>query len=441
MELPPHDELAERCVIGSVMMEPDASMFIASSLKISTEHFYVPANAILWKSILTVRAAGKPVSIVSILADLRDNKMLDMVGGQPYIESTVDDTPTSAHMEYYCKVLHKKFLARKGQEIVRRTAEELYRSPEPNTTLAQGALSLMQLAESLTSSRRKEDISAEQKAAWENASKGGYSGIPTPWNNINARFQGLQNGAVTLLAGRGGRGKSSMLATWGHFLGGMGYKVGWLPLEDGCRRTWARISGIEGNFSTFRLDTGKADNDLLATAFESLDRVQSWPIFLEDQPMTVEQICAWATMQKAKNGIDVLFVDAFKDIMRDDHDVLGDNQCSQQLAALAKRLYIPILVNHHVRKQGVDPKQQYSKLTEQDIRGSGRLSDDARQIIILQNYVDNGIDKYSFHIIKNNYGPVGEYPLIRLSNISKFVEPITRTVPAIAAQHVPYHEE
>lgn len=439
-KIPPSSEEAERAVLGSILVDPDRCIHIAVSNGITEDAFYAPSNKAIWKCINSLAASGKPVNIVSVGQEARDSGILEIIGGQGTIESLVDSTPTSAHIEYYSDIVIQKFLARSAQDISRKLVHELDNTQSPQNSIASAALEMMRLSESKAGTKKKEDIIEEQKSTWTIAAKGGSCGIPTPWNNINARFQGLQNGAMTLLAGRGGRGKSSIMATWCHFLAGMGYRVAWLPLEDGCRRTWARVAGIEGNFSTFKLDIGQADDQLLKLAGDSLDTVKSWPIFMEDQPMTIEQICAWATMQKAKNKIDVLFLDAFKDILREDHDVLGDNQCSQQIAAMAKRLNIPILVNHHVRKQNTtDPRQQVVKLTEQDIRGSGRLSDDARQIIILQNYVENGIDKYAFHIIKNNYGPVGEYPMIRLSNISKFIEPPVFAKP-VAKMGLPYSD-
>lgn len=420
---PPNSVEAEMAVIGSLLMDNARCNLIISEYGITEDHFYTPSNRMVFSAINHLLRSSRPADITTVCQELKDDGKLDLVGGINGVSSIIDATPTSAHAEYYAKILDDKYIARTAQRIIQGGGINLSEAKEPRVLVSDIALDLMRMSDKASKSKKVEVLNAEQKTSWVNASKGVPVGIPTPWDNINSRFQGLQPSAVTLLAGRGGRGKSAIMATWGHFLGGMGYKVGWLPLEDGCKRTWGRVAGIDGGFSTFRLDTGNGDAELLDLAFKSLDRVQSWPIFMEDTPMTVEQICAWATMQKTKNAIDVLFIDAFKDILREDHDVLGDNKCSQLIAALAKRLDIPILINHHVRKAGADPRAQPTKLTEQDIRGSGRLSDDSRQILILQNYVEDGYDKYELDIIKNNYGPTGSYPLIRLSNISKFVQP------------------
>lgn len=422
--VPPNSSEAEAGVLGSLLLDSDNCLPIASDFGLTVDHFYSPANRYIFEAIYFLSKSGRPIDILTVSQALRDKGLLEKIGGQSAVEAIVAATPTSAHCEYYCKILTDKYISRTAQLIERESSEVLSTCKDPSAVVAETALALMRLSEGQSRGKKKEDARNEQLASWKAAMTGGTSGIPTPWVRINERFQGLQKGAVTLLAGRGGRGKSSMMATWGHFLGGIGVKLAWLPLEDGCRRTWARVAGIEGDFSTFELDIGKADSDTLELARESFDRVQTWPIFMEDKPMTVEQICLWATMQKTKHDIDVLFIDAFKDILRDDHDVLGDNRCSQQIVALAKRLDIPILVNNHVRKQGVDPRQTQTRITEQDIRGSGRIGDDARQIVILQNWVEGSIDRYEFDIIKNNYGPTGRYPLIRISNRAKWIEPL-----------------
>ena len=85
---------------------------------------------------------------------------------------------------------------------------------------------------------------------------------------------------------------------------------------------------------------------------------------------------------------------------------------------------------HHIRKTDSDGKHGGGAwLGIEDIRGSGRISDDARQILILQNVVDTagGQEKmrYYMHIAKNSHGPESgkdEFEMTRVSNRCKFIE-------------------
>lgn len=423
-KVPPNSEEAERCLLGCILIDSDRALPLAIEKKIEVESFYNPSHRTIYEAILALHRLGRPIQLISVADYLKDFGLLDRVGGLGQVESLINEVATVEHTGYFITQVLNKWLARKGQDVARDTISSLYVEQEPEEVLASQALSLMELADYKQTSENKNDIRDGIIDAWSRAINGGTSGIPTPWDRVNARFQGAQPGAVTAIAGRGGIGKSSVFATWCHFLGKKGKRVSWLPFEDGSRRTWARVAGIEGDFSTFELDIGNADYDLLAHAKESLDKVQTWPIFIEDRPMTVEQICAWATSQKIRNKVEILFIDAFKDIMRDKHDVESDNRVSQQLAALAKRLHIPIVVNHHVRKVDTQHNPNSTKLTGADIRGSGRIYDDARQVVAIQAWIDNGTWKYSWDIIKNNYGPTGDYELIRVSNRNKWIEPL-----------------
>jgi replicative DNA helicase len=198
--------------------------------------------------------------------------------------------------------------------------------------------------------------------------------------------------------------------------------VAWLPFEDGLDRTYARLSSIDGEFSSFQLDVGNATPEELETAQYHLDRVLALPIFMEERHMYADQIFSWTMRQVAVNGIGVLFLDAWKDILRKKHDLGEDEAMSRTMCELARRAGIPVVINHHVRK-GIAGEDR-SDLSEADIRGTGQIANDARQIIILQNRLAaDGQEEFEFDLAKNSYGPTGRYPMVRVSKFNKWVEP------------------
>jgi hypothetical protein len=84
---PPHDEAAERAVLGAMMTSPQA---ITDVLPILTPtDFHRPAHELIYTAIADLRAAGNPADAVTVCAHLIDRKELPRVGGAPYLHDLI----------------------------------------------------------------------------------------------------------------------------------------------------------------------------------------------------------------------------------------------------------------------------------------------------------------------------------------------------------------
>lgn len=415
----------ETGVIGCLVIDANRTLAECADAGVKEDWFGDSIARVLFKEVERMQQTGKPVGLINIAAHLRETNKYHEDAVQA-AEHAYEQTPTIEHVAHYIGGLRRDYLRRLAKE---RCAELCSRidGESPEDCIVDIS---KQLLDATVFISRKDigSIREDLKDKWRRAASGDTSGIPSPWRTFNKRFGGLHPGTVTLFAGRGGKGKSSAIATWAEFLGGLGVRVGWKPLEDGVERTFARLSSINGEFSTFQLDSGNVPPDELDDFLENADRsmqcVQQMPIFMDDRYMTIEQIFAWTIRMKAVHDIQVLFIDAFKDILRKKRDLSEDEHISRTICELARRANIPILVNHHVRKGSVD-SNDYDRLTFEDIRSSGQIANDARQIILLQNMrAGDGTEVFEFEIAKNNYGPTGTFPMIRMSKFTKWIEPI-----------------
>jgi len=144
--------------------------------------------------------------------------------------------------------------------------------------------------------------------------------------------------------------------------------------------------------------------------------------------MSAEEVMAWAIHQVSKNKIQVLIVDAFKDLKRKSRDTSEDDAMSQTICELASRLNISVWIDHHVRKE-YNAKEGLKKLTSDDIRGSGNITNDARQVIVAQSWMDEaGQTRFSFDGVKNNSGPSGwSVEMDRRADINTWIEKVQPT--------------
>ena len=158
-----------------------------------------------------------------------------------------------------------------------------------------------------------------------------------------------------------------------------------------------------------RTDVARADLDATKTSGRAW---RDTPLYLHG-PAGVDYRTISAVVQKyvAKHQVKAVFIDAFKDL-GSDGSVERDNAIVSTLAGMARRWNLFVILCHHVRKSpsGMDAKESWY-IRKDDLRGTGRLWDDARMVMILQQK-PNGLadgDPFDFQlqVAKNNKGKSG----------------------------------
>lgn len=410
--------VSEDQLIGECLTKTQESVFILSESGITTEWLCQREAVNAFKMIMDMYINQREITIPTLLEHAEHKKV---AVDHSYLNRCIDLCPVTNIANPLRKV--KEMWIRREMIKHSKSLNNLsaVMDNEPEESIGQVICELADLTAShkrLTKEQIKEMIMKRYNAA----SSGGSSGIPLPWPTVNKKLGGLVNKQVTIFAGRGGIGKSMCCATLVHYLGRSGVNVGYLPFEDGVERTWARLASIDGKYSSFRMDCGASAMEVL-NAGHYLDEVMKLPIHMEDRRMTAEQVMAWSIHQKVKNGMQLLVIDAFKDLKRSSRDVSEDDQMSQVITEIASRLDIPVWVDHHVRKQETS-NGKTQKLTMDDIRGSANFVNDARQLLIAQNWVDDGgVHHFSFECAKNNNGPSGwAVEMERRSDINTWIE-------------------
>ena len=407
--------VSEDQIVGQCIMKPE-TVFLASEAGITPAWFAQRESEKAFTVLLDMYVSGLEISLPTFLercAEKKQNVPME------YAQRAIDSTPVINIQGVIAKL--KEYYMRREMITRAKNLKNLARVMDTPPEESIGK-EICDLAE-LTSTHQRMTLEQIKKAIvdrYRAAAGGGTAGLPTPWPTLNKYTGGLTNQQVTVFAGRGGVGKSMASATLVHHLGKSGVSVGYLPFEDGVERTWARVAGINGGYSTFKMDTSPRPDEC-SFAEQHLEIVMKFPIQMEDRPMTADQIMAWSIHQHVKNKIKLLVIDAFKDIKRMSRDVAEDDQMSQTITQIARRLNIPVWISHHVRKKEGDNRDV--KLTNDDIRGSANIVNDCRQLILLQNWKENDMMMFSFDLAKANNGPSGmSIPMERKSNMNTWIE-------------------
>jgi replicative DNA helicase len=122
--LPPHDLEAEHAVLSAVLLKADALPLVQRILK--PEHFYSPANQVLFEACLAMSAAGSPIDVVTVHRELADRERLAKVGGAAYLARILDSTPAVSHVEGHARIVLRKARVRALIAAMQEAAAEGY---------------------------------------------------------------------------------------------------------------------------------------------------------------------------------------------------------------------------------------------------------------------------------------------------------------------------
>src|SRR5712691_11848222 len=145
--LPPQSRDAERSVLGSMLRDNPVIGDVVQILRV--ENFYSDAHQKIFSAITSLYDQGKPVDLV-ILADLlKEQKLIDDVGGYPYLGELWDAAPTAANAEHYARIVRDKALVRNLIHASTEILRDAYEQSQPaEEMLGDAERKILEIAES-----------------------------------------------------------------------------------------------------------------------------------------------------------------------------------------------------------------------------------------------------------------------------------------------------
>ncbi len=130
---PPQNLDAERGVLGGVLLDnailPEISRFLTA------EDFYRDAHQVVYKAMVELHGAGRPVDVVALADLLERRNQLEQVGGDDALCAFISSVPHAVNAKYHAQIVREKSVARQvmsatvdaARDAMRRefTADEL----------------------------------------------------------------------------------------------------------------------------------------------------------------------------------------------------------------------------------------------------------------------------------------------------------------------------
>jgi replicative DNA helicase len=423
LRIPPQNSDSEKALLGSIMLRPEVMYDILDI--ISDDCFYSEKHRLVFKAMAELFAKKEPVDLLTLSTILKEQKQLDIIGGNAFLTELVEAVPSSANAEHYAKIVHKKYMMRRligaGEEISNLGYNE---KENLENALDKAEKSIFTVTSSLVS-RSFIKIKDALGEAWERLEKlhnsnGELRGVPTGFKELDDKLSGFQNSDLVILAARPSMGKTSLALDIARKVAVVdNLPVAIFSLEMSSQQLVDRLLAADSNVDAWKLRTGKLTKDEEFNLIrESLDHLSKAPIFIDDQASNnILNMRSVARKLKRQHGLRLIIVDYLQlmaptESRGSDSMVQQVTEISRSLKHLARELDIPVIALSQLSR-AVESRGGRPRLS--DLRDSGSIEQDADVVMFIhRENLEDGSGKSNLAEIlieKHRNGPTGKAEL------------------------------
>lgn len=416
MRIPPHNEDAERSLLGSILLDRDAIVQIAELTHI--DHFYFKKNSVIFEAMLKLYEERSAIDVVTVTDQLKKLKELKTVGGTAYVAGLSTAVPTAAHVVEYAKIVKNLYVKRTlislAAEMNELAFDESREVPDILDKAEQGIFALshnqtnkgfIPLREALASSfERLDELQRNQ---------GELRGVPTGYADLDRMLAGFQQSNLIILAARPGTGKTALSLNIAMHASVMHKKkVAFFSLEMSKEELVDRLLVSQADIDAWKLKTGRlTDQDFLKIS-DAMGVLAEAPIYIDDTPgMSILEMRTKSRRLASDQGLDMVIVD----YLQLAHGRTKDNrvqevaEISQGLKNLARELRVPVLSLAQLSRAVESRGEKVPQLS--DLRESGSIEQDADVVMFLYRKDDDIREAVSLRVAKHRHGGVGDVEL------------------------------
>ena len=429
--IPPHNEEAERSVLGAVMLNKDILSEVLE--EVTADDFYNESHREIFRAIWELYKENTAVDMLTVCEELKKRKALDMAGGRAYIATLAAEVPSTANAVEYAKIVAEKATLR--QMI--RTSEDI---TEKGYDAKMDAGEILDYAESgifkIAQKRQKNDYAKIQDVLLTNIkiidqaaqNKDKIVGIPTGFKDLDEKTSGLQRSDLIIVAARPAMGKTAFalnIAQQSAVKAGSSVII--FSLEMSKEQLGQRLLAMQARVEMQKLKQGDLDRKDWDRITMALDELNNTKIVIDDTPgISIMEMRNKCRRLKADQGLDLVVVDYLQLMSmqgKTDNRQQEISTISRNLKLLAREMDCPVIVLSQLSR-APEQRQDHRPILS-DLRESGSIEQDADIVIFLyrDDYYNENTDKpgvCEVNIAKHRSGPTDKVELTWVSRYTKF---------------------
>jgi len=419
----PHNFLAEKYILSSLLISTEAIDIALNNLIVET--FYFKNHQEIYKAIITIYEKTKTIDLITLSTFLNDNGLLKEVGGIKVLTELVLEVPSLEYLEEYIRLLQDKFIRRTliklGYGIVNSSyitnipLENIFNELETQIFKLKNQT---QNKETLNSIDIFSNVFFELKKKTLNPS---LIGISSGFYDLDSMTQGFQKSDLIIIAGRPSMGKTAFsLNIAVNIVKKQKLPVLFFSLEMSKQQLIYRLLSNETKISNIRLRSGNIRKKDWLELSNTIKTFSCLPLFIDDSAtLSITEIrlkIKKLFFEETKIGLIVI---DYLQLMQNsnfssNNRVQELSQITRSLKNIAREFNVPIIALSQLSRN-VETRLNKRPILS-DLRESGSIEQDADLVLMLyrDNYYNPNISQTNLTeliLAKHRNGPVGTIKL------------------------------
>lgn len=446
----PHNDEAEKAVLGSLLMNPEAFDEVAQIVK-SPDYFYRPNHQVIYGAIIEILNGANNNSGLDILTltdYLKKQNLLDKAGGASYIAQLTNSDAIVSHVALYAQMIKDARLRRELYRVSAGLNADVFDdSADIRTSLDVGAKELTDLYLDLGESSKDYSLGTVVMNTFQKvlAQMSGES----PSTKIASGFAKLDkynNGGFSpedyiIIAARPSIGKTAFAISMMLNMIYDNKKVAFFSLEMPGEKIARRLLSMDSKVPASKINTAQLTgteyeqfNDSAARLYSKSDN-----LYIIDVPnISLTDLRGKARALKKEKDIDVIVIDyigliTLTNVKADMPTFERVSQVSKGLKSIARELKVPIIVLCQVSRDSEEKEPILSNLRdsgsiEQDadvvcfIHRKRKLSDDDKKKNAKDSSGNATLQVTKLIVAKNRDGETGEVKIGFHNELTAYVD-------------------
>ena len=387
----PHDDAAERALLGSMLLEKDMIGDVITVLReAGAAAFDSPKHQHLYEVLVHFYTENRPIDEVPLRDELKRRGLWEQLGEFDFLAGLVSAVPSALRARHYAEIVREKHLLRRLIEATHRVMEAAYSARQPaKETLDLAEKLIFEVTEQRVTGEAAmlAELTQEEFRKIQDRDEGVLTGEPTGFTMLDELTCGLQPSELSIVAGRPSMGKTAFgLNVAEHLAITEGRPVLFFSLEMSRHQLAQRVLCSRARVDSHRLRRGRHTDSDLTRLRHAADKLSDAPLLVDDaSDLTILELRARARIAHRRHRIRAVFVD-YLQLMRlpgAESRQVEVSSISSGLKALAKDLNVPVIAMAQLNRNPEDKARRGNRPRMSDLRESGAIEQDADVVMLL----------------------------------------------------------
>ena len=433
----PNNIEAEQSVIGAMFLSKYAVQKAVETL--TSDSFFLEKHGKIFNAIKDLNSKEIAIDITTLTSELKDQNILNEVGGVEYLSEILEQTPTAANIDYYIKIVEDKSILRNLINEATEIATLGYTNEFSVTeTLDKAESKILNVVKNRKSSEFKqmpEVLSNIQENLEKLANrKGKISGISSGFYDLDYLTDGFHENELIIIAARPAMGKTALALNIATNVALKSKKsVIIYTLEMRAEQLATRMISSLGQIEAKKLQNGSLATKDWQRINEAMSQLSESNIYIDDSPgVTIGDIKAKSRRIACQDeNLGLILID-YLTLISSNGRYQGNRQqevseISRALKTLALELKIPVVTLAQLSRTPELREDKRPVLS--DLRESGSIEQDADVVAFIyrddyynkEAKIDDNMSKTEIILRKNRNGRIGTAELLFKKNTLSFM--------------------